>query len=80
MLKDRRNCFRGLMSGFEFFLKWPPIGDALRDEEFEKARFARLRGMESPASGRRGDRFSCVGESAKISERDREEDVAGLDE
>lgn len=80
MLKDRRNCFRGLTSGLEFFLKWPPIGDALRDEEPEKARFARLRGAASPAGGRRGDRFSCAGESAKISESDREEDVAGLDE
>lgn len=32
MLKDRRNCFRGLTNGFELFRMCPLIGDALRDE------------------------------------------------
>ena len=30
MLKDLRNCFLGLINGFEGLLVWLPIGDPLR--------------------------------------------------
>jgi hypothetical protein len=76
ILKDRRNCLRGLTNGFDPFRTCPPIGDPLR--EFPAIKLLRDRGAAKGAGGKRETCFSWTGESAKISESDKDEEVAGL--
>lgn len=78
MLRDRLNCLRGLTRGFELFLRCPPIGDPFRDECPELHRLGRERGGAKAGGPRRGGCFSGGEESAKISDRDKEDEVIGL--
>lgn len=74
MLRDLRNCFRGRTKGFELFLMCP-MGDPFRDEP---DKLGRDRGGAKVGTPRRDAGLSWTGESAKISESDNDEDVAGL--
>jgi hypothetical protein len=78
MLRERRNCFRGLTIGFEVLRMCAPRGEPFLDEWAAKEIPERGLGGKKAWAGKRGDCLSWVGESAKISESERDEEVVGL--
>jgi hypothetical protein len=57
---------------------WLDIGEPLRDEWPEEVKLGRERGGANTGAASRAAGFSCTGELSKISESEREDDVAGL--
>src|ERR1700761_8839506 len=78
MLRDRRNCLRGLPRGLDDFLTWLAIGEPLREETPEAVKLGRERGGANAGAAIRGAALSWTGELSKISDSDSEEAVAGL--
>ncbi len=78
MLKDRRNCLRGLTKGLEDFLIWLALGEPLREECPDATKLGRERGRTNAGAAIRVAGFSWMGELSKISESDSEDEVAGL--
>jgi hypothetical protein len=78
MLKDRRNCLRGLTRGLEDFLAWLAMGEPFLEEAPEAAKLGRERGGAKAGAAIRGAALSWTGELSKISDSDSEEAVAGL--
>lgn len=57
---------------------WPDIGEPFREEWPDAVRLGRLRGGAKAGGAIREADLSWTGESPKISDSEREEEVAGL--